>query len=453
MMKIIVCGAGSVGSSIVSYLSRGSNDIIVIDTDSHKLDEISKQWDIQPIKGSASHPDILEKAGARRADMIIAATNRDEVNLITCQVAHSLFNIPKKIARIDSASFLSPQWNILYNEKNIPVDLVISPEIEISKAILKVLKIPGTSEVLSLADKKVYLLAFRCPDNCPLIQTPLMHLERLAPELDINIISIVRNGRSFISHGSDIIIPGDEIYFLVTTDKISDTIRSFGMERTPNEKIIIFGGNRIARYIATKLEENDNIQSVKIIDENEENARFLADKLKETVVIHGEMMSDVILSEAGIQSTDAAIAVTAHDKDNLLASLLAKKSGVSSAISLVNSRAYDNLIDNVYDNILIDRSSVTISSILQELRRAKLTDAYSLGRGFGELWEIRVDADSLIAGRTIADIGLPQNSIIGAICRDENIIYPSSADKIEAGDLLIIFVNTQDIRKVERLLT
>lgn len=171
--------------------------------------------------------------------MIIAATDRDEVNLVTCQVAHSLFNVPKKIARIDSASFLSPQWNMLYNEENIPVDLVISPEIEIGKAILEVLKIPGTSEVLTLADKKVYLLAFRCQNSCPLIQTPLVHLERLAPELDVNIVSIVRGGRSFIPRGGDVINPGDEIYFLVSADKIADTIRDFGMERTPNEKIII----------------------------------------------------------------------------------------------------------------------------------------------------------------------------------------------------------------------
>lgn len=214
---------------------------------------------------------------------------------------------------------------MLYNEENIPVDLVISPEIEIGKAILEVLKIPGTSEVLTLADKKVYLLAFRCQNSCPLIQTPLVHLERLAPELDVNIVSIVRGGRSFIPRGGDVINPGDEIYFLVSADKIADTIRDFGMERTPNEKIIIFGGNLIAGYLASKLEQDDNIQSVKIIDEDEESARFLADTLKDAVVIHGEMMSDVILTEAGIQSADAAIAVTSHDKDNLLASLLAKK--------------------------------------------------------------------------------------------------------------------------------
>ena len=201
------------------------------------------------------------------------------------------------------------------------------------------------------------------------------------------------------------------------------------------------------------FEKDDNIVSCKIIEEDVQSARELARELNNTIVINGQQMSDVILSEAGIGNADAAIAVTSHDKDNLLASLLAKKRGVSSAISLVNSRAYDNLIDNVSDNILIDRSSVTISSILQELRRARLTDAYSLGRGFGELWEIRVDADSLIAGRTVAEIGLPKTSLIGAVCRDETVIFPSSSEKIEAGDLLIVFVSTQDIRKVERLLT
>ena len=235
-------------------------------------------------------------------------------------------------------------------------------------------------------------------------------------------------------------------------NKIPDTIHDFGMERTPNEKIVIFGGNQISGYLASKLEKDDNIQSVRIIDEDEESAQNLADKLTDTVVIHGEMMSDVILTEAGIHSADAAIAITTHDKDNLLASLLAKKSGVASAISLVNSRSYDNLIDNVSDNILIDRSSVTISSMLQELRKAKLNNAYSLGRGFGEVWEIKVDADSLIAGRPVSETGLPKTSMIAALFRDGMLIFPSSEEHIEAGDLLIVFVSTKDIRKVEHLL-
>lgn len=450
-MKIIVCGAGSVGKSIVGYLSQGNNDIIVIDIDPKKLDEISKEWDVQPICGSASHPDVLEKAGASKADLIIAATNSDEVNLTICQVAHSLFNVPKKIARIDSSAFLDPQWNTLYNEHNIPVDVIISPEIEIAKAILEIIKIPGTSEVLSLADKKIYLLAFRCHNNCPLIQTPLVNLNRLAPNLDVSIISIVRSGRSFIPVGSDIINGGDEIFLLVDAEKITETLHDFGMERTPNEKIIIFGGNLIVRYLATKLEQDDNILSVKIIDEDNHSADLLANDLDHTVVIHGEMMSDVILNEAGIENTDVTIAVTSKDKDNLLASLLAQKSGVPHSISLINSRSYDNLVDNIVDNILVDRSSVTISGILQELRKAKISNAYSLGRGFGEVWEIKIEASNLNAGKTIADIGLPKNSSIGAIYRNNKVIFPSSKEKIAIGDLIIIFVSTQDIRKVEKI--
>ena len=450
-MKIIVCGAGSVGKSIVGYLTQGNNDIIVIDTDQKKLDEISKEWDIQPILGSASYPGILEKAGAKHADMLIAATNYDEVNLMACQVAYSLFNIPKRIARINSSDFLDPQWGTLYNDENIPVDLIISPEIEIAKFILDILKIPGTSEVLPLADKKLYLLAFRCQNTCPLIKTPLVHMERLAPDLDISIVSISRGGRSFIPREEDIIVPGDEIYFLVSADRIDETIRDFGMERTNNEKILIFGGNRIAGYIASKLEQDDNILSCKIIEEDAKSAQILAKTLSNTVVINGEMMSDVILEEAGIENTDVTIAVTSKDKDNLLASLLAKKSGVPSAISVVNSRSYDNLVDNIVDNIIVDRSSVTISAILQELRRARIVNAYSLGRGFGEIWEVRIDADSLNASRSIREAGLPRTSMVGAIYRNGEIIFPLPEDKMQIGDLLVLFVSSNDIKKVEKI--
>lgn len=450
-MKIIVCGAGDVGKSIVGYLSQGNNDIIVIDTNSSKLDELSKGVDIQSIVGSASHPDILEKAGAKNADMLIAATDDDEVNMIACQVAHSLFNIDKKIARIDSPSFLDAEWATLYNDKNIPIDLVISPDIAIANTILDILKIPGTSEVLPFADKKLHLLAFRCKETCPLIKTPLVHLERIAPDLDVSIVSIFRNSQSFTPGGEDILLPGDEIYLLVDTKKIDETILAFGMEHNANEKIIIFGGTPITRYIAKSLENNDNVLSCKIIDDDINTAQSLAKDLNDTIVINGEMMSDAILSDAGIENTDVTIAITRKDKDNLLASLLAKKSGVSSTITLVNSRSYDNLVDNIGDNILIDRSAVTISSILQELRRAKISNAYSLGRGFGEIWEIKIGEDSRLLDKNIKDIEIPSNSQICALIRGDNIIYNLKAEKINNNDILIFFANSKSIKKAEKL--
>ena len=450
-MKIIVGGAGNVGKSIVGYLTQGNNDIIVIDTDSSKLEELSKEFDLQTIVGSVSNPDILEKAAAKTADMIIAATNVDEVNMVACQVAYSLFNIEKRIARIDSQGFLDPEYITLYNENNIPVDLIISPDIAIANVIIEILKIPGTSQVLPLAGRKLFLISFRCPEKCPLIKTPLVHLERIAPELDVAFVSIVRNGKHFLPTGEDEILPEDMVYLLVSEDKIDGMIHDFGMEHNANEKIIIFGDNDITYYIAQSLENNDNILSCKVIDNDDSSARKLADKLNDTIVLYGEMMSDTLLTEAGIENTDATIAITRRDKDNLLASLLAKKNGVASTITLVNSRSYDNLIDNIGDNIIIDRSTVTISSILQELRKAKISNAYSLGRGFGEIWEIKIDEESRNINKNVAELDLPSSSKICALVRGNEIFYDLEKIRFAAGDVLILFVTSKYIKKAEKL--
>lgn len=450
-MKIIVCGAGSVGRSIVGYLTQGNNDIIVIDHDSKALDIISKEYDIQPVLGEAAHPDILDKAGAMNADMLIAATDCDEVNMVACEAAAALFNIPKKIARIDAQDYLNPLWGTLFNDKHIPVDLVISPEVAIAKAILALLKIPGASEAISMLNHSVQLLAFRCDNQTPLIKTPLSHLSRVAPDLEINIICIVRNGHSFIPHAEDVMLAGDTVYFLVKASEVEQAVHDFGMERSAVERVILFGGNQIVRYLAKSLERDDNIISCKIIDDNDMATRQLAGELNDTIVINGEMMSDVILTEAGIESTDATVAVTAKDKDNLLVSLLAKKRGVVNTLALVNSRSYDNLIDNIGDNILVDRSSVTISSILQELRKARLRDAYSLGRGFGEVWEIKIGEDNLNAGKKLADIELPVTSKIYAVYRHEEVFFPTDDTVLASGDIIILYVSSKGIKKAERL--
>lgn len=450
-MKIIVCGAGSVGRSIVSYLIQGNNDIVVIDNDPKALEVISKEFDIQPILGEAAHPDILEKAGAAGTDMLLAVTDRDEVNMVACEVAAALFNVQKKIARIDAQEYLNPLWAPLYNDKHIPVDLVISPEIEIAKAILDMIKIPGASEVISLAHNRIHLLAFRCDDHTPLIKTPLLQLERIAPDLNINICCIIRNGTAFIPNAETSLMSGDQVYFLVKTEDIETAVHDFGMERNAIERVILFGGSLIVRYLAEQLENDDNILSCKVIDDDDRSARLLARELDNTIVINGEMMSDVILNEAGIANADATIAVTPRDKDNLLVSLLAKHSGVVNTVALVNSGSYNNLTENLGDNILVDRSAVTISSILQELRKAKISDAYSIGRGFGEVWEIEIDSQSINADKKIKDIGLPDGSEICALYRDGEVTFPNRETVLKAGDLIILYVGTKGIRKAERL--
>ena len=450
-MKIIVGGAGSVGRSIIGYLSRGSNDIIVVDINQDRLNEIAREFDVQPVLGSISHPDIQEKIGANSADILISVTANDEVNLVACQVAYSLFNVPKRIARIDSEYFLNPMWNMLYIEKNLPIDLVISPDNEIAETILRVIDLPGTKEVYPLADKKVYLVSFKCNDNCQLYNYTIAEIYENFKDIKFRILQILRDGKNFYPKANEELKCGDEIYLLAQYDDIVSLMHSFGVEQKINENVVIFGGNSIAYDIAKSLEENDNISSCKIITNNPLAANKLADSLDKTIIIQGEMMSDVILKDAGIDTADITVAVTEQVKDNLLVSLLAKHNHICSTVSLVNSRAYDSLIDNIGDNIIIDRSSVTISKILQDIRKAGLTNAYSLGRGFGEIWEIKLKEDQPVTGKKLADLNIPDKCKIVAIIKGDEICFPQLEDTLDVTDVVIIFVSPLGIKKMEQI--
>lgn len=450
-MKIIVGGAGSVGQSIVTYLAQGNNDIIVVDTDAKKLDDLAQNADIRPIRGSISHPDILEKAGAKSADILIAATNNDESNMIACQIAHSIFKVPQRIARIDNDAYLSPLWATLYNESNIPVDLIISPAKEIATAIQRLLKIPGCCEYIPLFDNKLYLLAFKCSSNCPIIHTEINQINIMFPEFEASILSIERNDKAIIPTATTAIEKGDIINLLVTPDKIDDAIHAFGMEKPVIERVVIFGGGAIARNLARNLETDDSIINTKIIDENANSARNLAKELNTTVIINGKMLNESILEEAAVARADVAIVVTENDKDNLLVSLLAENKGASSVISLVNSSHSINLWKNIEENIQVHRASVTISDLLKEIRSNRIEYARSLGSGKGEVWVIKIDDNSKISEHKISSLRLSSGIKIGAILREEKIIYPKNNEIIRLGDSIIVYVNSGQIRRAEQI--
>ena len=445
-MKILIGGAGNVGRSIVDYLAQANNDIIVADTNKDKLDEIAKEFDVQTLVGSISHPSTMEKMGAKDADILIAVTDNDEVNLVACQVAHTLFQIPKKIARVDSEYFLSPLWNTLYSDRNLPVDLVISPDVEIAKAILNLIEIPGTTSVYPLVDEKLFLISFKCNAHCPLINTEITEIKKY---YNSPVIHIIRDHKSFFAKPNEVIRVDDEIFILVERDKVFDTLHDFGIIAKQNENLVIFGGNAISYYIAQVLEKDDSIVCCKIIEDDSQIAQGLAENLNSTQIIRGEMMSDVILDEAQIKNADISIAVTEYDKDNLLASLIAKKMGVNQTLSLVNSRVFDSLIDSEQDNVIVDRSLVTTSAMLQDLRKAKINNAFCLKRGMGEVWEVRIDKDSFNSGKKIEHLDLPEKCKVCAIYRNEQIIYPKSDDIIEENDILIVFVSPIAMRKAE----
>lgn len=451
-MKIIVGGAGSVGRSIISYLSRADNDIVVIDISQERLDEISKEFDVQPVLGSVSRPDILEKVGAEGADILIAATNNDEVNLVACQVAYTLFKIKKKIARVDSEYFLSPLWNTLYNDKNLPVDLVISPDQEISSRILELLSVPGAKEAYSFADGDIELVCIKCFNECALYQQTISEIYQNYENLHFSIVQIVRDGVHFFAKDDEKVCANDEVYVLAPKEEMPAVMRAFNVLRRMAENVVIFGGNAISYDTARRLEENENLNTLKVVTNDINGARRMSDELNSVTVIYGEMMSDVILSDAKLYQADTTISVTSLDKDNLLLSLLAQYNGVTSTISLVNSRVYDNLTNHISDNIIVDRSTVTISKILRDIRHVNLLNAYPLGRGFAEIWELKLKEDSLLEGKKTSEIMLPEKCKIVGIERNKKLIFPSEDTTLELGDVLIIIVAPNGISKAERAL-
>ncbi len=452
-MKIIVGGAGSVGRSIISYLSRADNDIVVIDTNQERLDEISKEFDVQPVLGSVSRPDIQESVGAENADILIAATDNDEVNLVACQVAYTLFNVKKKIARIDSEYFLSPLWNMLYNDKSLPVDLVISPDQSIAQNILNIVSIPGTREVYPFEDGKIVLIAFKCAEKCPLYQFNISELYQNFADLHFSIVQIMRDGVFFYPKEDETIYPTDEIYLLTFKKEAAKILKAFDVAEMPYENVVLFGGNAISSSLASQMENDDNITSLKIITNQFNSAQKMSEDLNKAILIYGEMMSDVILSDAHLERADITISVTSQDKDNLLLSLLAKSSNVKTTLSLVNSQMYDNLTNKIQDNIIIDRSTITISKILQDIRHVNLLNAYSLGRGFAEIWELKLKTDTMLEGKKISEIVLPEKCKILAVLRKNELIFELKDTTIELDDILFIIVSPNGIKRTETVLS
>ncbi|MBE6468131.1 MAG: Trk system potassium transporter TrkA [Alphaproteobacteria bacterium] len=449
-MKIIVCGATQVGKSAVSYLVKGNNDIIVIDENPRNLDDVSKEFDVLPVLGKPSHPDILERAGAKDCDMILALTESDEVNMIICQLAYTLFDIPKKIASVNSETFTDPLWGMLYNDNHIPVDLLISPNIDIAEQILKILQYPGCAGILPVFDGKYSIVTLNINENCPLLNIPLVELSR-QDDFHIGFVNIIRDNVSFLPDMYDVIQNNDQINILVEAEKVYNAISIFGMEKPANERLVVFGGNEISEYIGNKIENDDTIISSRLVEEDLDKARILAKNLNRTVVIQGEMMNDVILKEADLTHADAVIAVTDNDKDNLLASLMAAKSGVSTTISVINTPSSSNLMFNNTDNILINRSSITISGMLKEIRKAKLRQAYSIARGMGEIWEIKLSEDVEYCHKRIGELNLPKMCRVVGVLRGNELIHPDPTSKFELNDLLLIYVDSTMIKQAEHV--
>jgi trk system potassium uptake protein TrkA len=450
-MKIVICGAGQVGFNIARHLAQEGNDVTVVDQSPENIRRINDSLDAQGIIGHASRPDVLERAGAADADMIIAVTHTDEVNMVACEVAHSVFEVPLKIARIRDQSYLDPAWANLFSRDHLPIDVIISPEREVAKAIARRLKVPGSFEMISFADDRVRLLGVRCDANCPLINTPIKQLTQLFPTLNIVIVGLIRRDEAMRLSGDDQLLVGDDVYFVVETGQVSRAMAAFGHEEPEARRLLLCGGGNIALLLAQAIEADAAGVTVKIIERNAERAAAVASMLSGTVVLHGDVLDPEILDEAGVATTDTVVAVTDDDETNVLASLLAKRHGASRAVTLLNKATYEPLVRTLGIDVVVSPRNITASSILQHVRRGRIHAVHALREGFGELIEAEALETSSLVGTPLREIRLPPGVMVGAIVRNGSVISPRGATVIQAKDRVVLFAAAESVRKVERL--
>jgi trk system potassium uptake protein TrkA len=450
-VKVIVCGAGQVGYNIARYLAVAGNDVTVIDQRPELTQKIGESLDIQAVTGHASHPDILQQAGAEDAEIVIAVTHADEVNMVACQVAHSLFNVPTKIARVRQQSYLEARWQDLFRREHMPIDVIISPEREVAHAIALRLEVPGATSVTPFADGRVRLIAARCGPDTPILETPLRQLTFLFPDLHMVIVGITRDDHFFVPSGDDHLIAGDEVYSVVDAAHVERAMRAFGHEDKTADRVVIAGGGNIGLFLAQELETRWPNASFALIEYNAERAKFIADKLQRTVVLNGDARDREILDEANMRSTDAIVCVTNDDEVNIMSALLAKRAGCPKALTLVNNNAYGPLLGSLAIDVMINPRETTVSSILLHVRRGRIRSAYTIRDGEAEVFEAEVLETSPLAGQTIRDARLPAGVIVGALLREEEVIVPRAETVVRTGDRVVLVARGNAVKKAEKL--
>lgn len=450
-MKVVICGAGQVGWQIARHLSTEDNDVTVIDNKPGLVRNIIDVLDVRGITGFASHPDVLESAGARDADMIIAATQSDEVNMVVCQIAHSIFAVPRKIARLRSRAYLDAIYSDLYRRDHLPIDVVISPETEVAEAAMRRLSAPMAFDTEFFLDGSVQLLGLRLDETGSALNTSLQQLSELFSTLKAVVVGIRRGGRLFSPEKEDQLYAGDEVYMFAALGDVARTLEIFGKSSARADRFVIVGGGNVGRAIAQRLEAEKRRVRAKIIERDRSIAETAADMLERTVVLHGDGLSQALLEEANIETADALLAVTNDDKTNLLSSARAKALGVPLVISLVNDPSFVTLMEPLGIDAYINPRATTVSSILRHIRHGRIKAVYSVGDAEAEVIEAQVLGTSQIAGRELRQIDWPQGSLVGAILKKGEVVIPRGSTRVEEGDTVVVFVLTEDVPAVEAL--
>jgi len=449
-MKIIILGANQVGSTLAETLANEANDITVVDSDAEKLRELKDHIDIGTITGQASHPDVLDRAGGEDADMIIAVTESDEINMVACRVAYSLFKTPKKICRIRSSSYLVSDE--LFGKDGVAVDVVISPEKIVSSYIARLIDLPGSLQVLDFADGKVQLVAVKAFYGGPLVGQEIRLLRQHMPSVDARVAAIFRKDRPIIPEGSTVIEADDEVFFVAAQKNIKACMGELRRLDKPYKRLIIAGGGNIGMRLAESLEDR---YQIKIIEKSPKRCVYLSENLNSAIVLNGEASQKELLLEESIEETDVFLALTNSDEANIMSSLLAKRLGARKVMTLINNPAYVDLVQGGEIDVAISPQQATIGSLLTHVRRGDVVNVHSLRRGAAEAIEAIAHGDyssSRVVGKAIEDIDLPEGTTIGAIVRDNEVLIAHDNTVVQSDDHVILFlVDRKRIPEVERL--
>ncbi|AVO39450.1 Trk system potassium transporter TrkA [Pukyongiella litopenaei] len=451
-MKVIICGAGQVGLQIARHLAGEQNDVTVVDVNADLVRHATDTLDVQGVTGYASYPDVLKTAGAEDADMIIAATHSDEVNMVTCQVAHSIFNIDRKIARLRAKSYNDPEYGDLYMRDHLPIEVIISPEREVAEAAMRRLSASAAFDTEIFMDGKAQLLGLSIGEDCPLVNTALRQLTDLFSTLRSVVVGIRRNRKLFAPEPNDQVLPGDDCYIFCHSDDVERTLEAFGKSQRKLERMVIVGGGNVGRMVAHRLEESPGRVRAKMIERSRTTAEEAAEELERTIVLHGDGLDEQLLNEAGIARADAMLAVTNDDKTNILAAVRAKHAGCPMAIALINDPSLEPMMGPLGIDAHINPRATTVGSILRHIRHGRVKSVYSIGDSEAEIIEAEVLPTSPMAGARLRDVAFPEGALVGGVMKNGEVLRPSGGLRVEVGDTVAIFALSEDIPAVEQLM-
>ena len=451
-MNIIICGAGRVGYTISKILSEQNHSITVIDQSSDDIQKINEDLDVKAIVGKATYPSILEKADATNADMIIAVTRNDEINMLICQIAYTVFNIQKKIARIRSQDYLNPKFSKVYNKENLPIDVIISPELEIARSIQRKLEAPGTLDNVPFADNKIRLIEIIVNENCPIANIKLNELTKKFPKLNANILGVIRDDKFIILKKNDVMIKNDKAYVIINSLQMAQTLEAFGQKEKISNKLLIIGGGNIGFNLAKNLEQEFEEARIKIIEKDKIRAEYIANELNNTIVINGDGLDEDVLNEANIEDVEIVLALTNDDEDNLMASVLVEKfSKDKKTMALINKPNYSLLQSSLKIDDLIDPRMHTVSSILKHVHKGTIENVYSILNGDFEVIEADIIETSELINKELKNSDLPEEIRIGAVLRNNEIIIPRSNFIFKKDDKIVFLAKKDQLETVENL--